>query len=250
MPIVCGRRVSAEDELKFLKASETAASAQVPEDGAAIPIIIITEDRYRANPTLYLKRLNAVLGEFRSVFARNCDIRRITPAEARPFLNAHHSLGFCSAGVFYGVFSRRTTGAAESAMQPGELLAVASFSKPRHWIKEGRDYNSYEFVRYASLPDVRISGGMGKVLEKFIKDHPDADDVMSYCDLEWSDGAAYRSLGFVEEGVTEPMTFAIDTSSWQRVRKVVPLATSEGAVSAGALTTYTNLGSKKFRYTI
>ena len=57
---------------------------------------------------------------------------------------------------------------------------------------------------------------MGKVLQKFISDiHP--DDVMSYADLEWSDGQAYRQLGFIPDGKKDPVSFRIDPSDWLRI---------------------------------
>jgi hypothetical protein len=40
---------------------------------------------------------------------------------------------------------------------------------------------------------------MGKILEGFVSlVHP--DDVMTYTDPRWSDGDAYRALGFVPDG--------------------------------------------------
>ena len=76
--------------------------------------------------------------------------------------------------------------------------------------------NSYEWVRFASLPDCRICGGMGRLLKAFIDDvHP--DDIMSYADLEWSDGAVYEKLGFSFAALVPPVRFAIDTSRWERI---------------------------------
>jgi hypothetical protein len=44
---------------------------------------------------------------------------------------------------------------------------------------------------------------MGKLLKAFIDEmHP--DDIMSYADASWSNGDAYRKLGFTEE---PPKTF-------------------------------------------
>jgi hypothetical protein len=92
---------------------------------------------------------------------------------------------------------------------------VATFSNARRWVKEGKEIRSYEWTRYASLPDLRVSGGMGKMLKAFIKEvHP--DDIMSYADLEWSEGEVYERLGFEAETRKEPVTFTIDPQTWER----------------------------------
>ena len=49
---------------------------------------------------------------------------------------------------------------------------------------------------------MRVMGGMGKILKYFIEQvHP--EDIMTYVDASRSDGAAYKALGFVEEGSVE-----------------------------------------------
>ena len=84
-------------------------------------------------------------------------------------------------------------------------MAVASFSKARRWSKKGENGEqeticSYEWLRYASLPELRVLGGMGRILARFIEDfHP--DDIMSYVPLRHFSGEVYESLGFVCEGV-------------------------------------------------
>lgn len=165
----------------------------------------------------------------RTVFARNCDVRRIDRKTADAFLDANHIYGSASCRDCYGLFRRRATGASEKAAflsessagtvhtvhavenEPtaGELVAVATFSNARRWEKQGRIVSSYEWVRYASLKDTRVVGGMGKLLKAFIDDrHP--DDIMTYAistaapgrelrDGVESEGNVYRKLGFREE---------------------------------------------------
>ena len=126
-------------------------------------------------------------------------------------------------------------------------MAVATFSNARKWIKGEKVIRSYEWTRYASLPELRISGGMGKLLKAFIQDvHP--DDIMSYADLEWSEGKVYEQLGFSLDGEKGPVTFYID-SGYRRL----PLKPSTGmsdlnviADSAGNLI-FSNPGSRKYR---
>ena len=107
----------------------------------------------------------------KTVFARNCDVRKIDRKTAGDFLDRHHVYGSAACRHCYGLFRRRVTGRSE--IQPmenkavcGELVAVACFSNARRWNKSGKIVTSYELVRYASLEDTRVVGGMGKLLKQ------------------------------------------------------------------------------------
>lgn len=141
-----------------------------------------------------------------TVYARNCDVRRLEKPVASAFLAANHKMGDATSRYRYGLFVRRHTGMSEAGLEPETLVAVAAFSNARRWKKESGTVASYEWIRYASLPDVRVVGGMGKMLQTFIEDvRP--DDIMTYCDTSWSDGNAYRELGFEQEGIIEKPEF-------------------------------------------
>lgn len=82
---------------------------------------------------------------------------------------------------------------------------------------------SYEWVRYASLPDTRIVGGMGKLLNAFLRAVNHSIDgkmlpieVMSYSDNEWSSGNVYEQLGFVCVGERRPVEYYVDMETFTR----------------------------------
>ncbi len=209
--------------------------------------LIVTEDRWHLQPEAMQKRILAHLEIFSPIYARNCEIRRIDKAVAKEFLEANHSYGHAACRYCYGMYLKRHTGhiAQQSAAHdPGTLVAVATFSNARKWAKGDKIIRSYEWTRYASLPDVRLSGGMGRMLKTFIKE-VQPDDIMSYADLEWSAGDVYRQLGFELEGQKAPVLFTIDTGTWRRA------PVKSGAGDAGALssveTYFQNFGSNKFR---
>lgn len=187
--------------------------------------ITVTEDLWRRCPGMMRSRLLAHLEIFLGLYARNCEIRRIGKPEAASFLKENHSYGDASCRYRYGMYLKRYTGhyldfiAEDTYLHhpgAGELVAVSEFSNPRTWMKGERKIRSYEWVRYASLAGTRISGGMGKMLEHFIREvHP--DDIMSYADLEWSDGAVYRRLGFALEGTRPAVAFEVDGRTWERI---------------------------------
>ena len=143
------------------------------------------------------------MDNLRNVFARNRRVERIGKTEASAFLDANHRLGSTGGRYFYGLFVTRSTGEAESVLPEETMVAVAAFSNARRWTKGDRQVSSYEWIRYASLKGLRVTGGMSKLLNAFIEQvHP--DDIMSYADAEYPDGGeAYAVLGFKAEAIVE-----------------------------------------------
>ena len=240
--------------------------------------LMITEDRWRSQGEMMKERLLAHLEVFFPVYARNCEIRKIDKAVAAAFLETNHSYGDAACRYRYGMFLRRHTGWRSLAdvqdvqvdgtsrgsdirevLKPGTLIAVAEFSNARKWVKGEKTIRSYEWTRYASLPGVRINGAMGKILKHFIKE-VQPDDIMSYADLEWSEGAVYEQLGFTLEGRKEAVSFIIDCNTWKRsairdsspthftsvLDSGCPQEEAEGAEKED-IRFFRNLGSNKYR---
>ena len=59
--------------------------------------------------------------KFHSVFARNCEIRRIDRELAASFLNVCHLYGDCAAAYRYGLFVSRSPGGAKGAAEGGAV---------------------------------------------------------------------------------------------------------------------------------
>lgn len=229
--------------------------------------LVVTEDRWRRQGEMMRARILAHLELFSQAYARNCEVRRIEKAEAQAFLNENHSYGYAACRYRYGLFLKRHTGhiaeelrSLDSARddrelrqdgngQIGKLIAVATFSNARRWIKDGKEISSYEWTRYASLPEMRVSGGMGKLLKTFIKD-VQPDDIMSYADLEWSEGTVYERLGFKREHLgKEPVLFTVDRRTWERraLRSLDKLGMTEGSSGMTEELFFRNFGSVKYR---
>lgn len=201
--------------------------------------IVITEDRWRSQGAMMRFRLLAHLEIFTTIYARNCEVRKVDKTAAATFLAENHSYGDASCRYRYGLYLRRAS--RDGKYSPGTLVAVATFSNARKWQKGDKVVRSYEWTRYASLSGVRISGGMGKMLKAFIKEvHP--DDIMSYADLEWSEGKVYEQLGFVLEGRKDPVLFEVD----QHWRRIPVKSDSESEMKSGSRF-FWNSGSNKYR---
>lgn len=140
----------------------------------------------------------------KSIFARNCEVKRVPKEDALDFMNRCHRLGACKYRYAYGLYIKRSSGSAEEKLPAGTMVAAATFSNSRKMHSGAR---SYEWIRYASLPGIRVTGGMGKLLDAFVEEiHP--DDVVSYCDVNSVDGGgAYRELGFRQIGLVERPNF-------------------------------------------
>lgn len=220
--------------------------------------LIITEDRWNSQRQCTEARLLAHIEVFNPIYARNCEVKRIDKAEAKAFLEANHSYGYAACKYCYGLFLKRHTGhiaheisayngSGEEWRLPGTLVAVATFSNARKWIKEDMEIRSYEWTRYASLPDVRLSGGMGRLLKAFIKE-VQPDDIMSYADLEWSIGNVYDQLGFELEGQKAPVAFEVEMGTWKRSPIKSPGEnTTQHDVPVKNLRFFQNFGSNKYR---
>ena len=238
--------------LETAKTQQEAAQAEISRiysETGSYPLII-TEDRWYSQNEAMRQRILSHLEIFTQIYARNCEIRRIAKATAKAFLEAHHSYGDAACKYRYGLYLKRHTGhchaeRSEASLSPGNLVAVATFSNARKWIKGNKTIRSYEWTRYASLPGVRLSGGMGRLLKAFIKDVK-PDDIMTYADLEWSEGKVYEQLGFTLEGTRPSVTFTIDTSEWSRTAM-----SSEATVGVDmpppARRFFQNFGSNKYR---
>ncbi len=260
--IVIPLEISAESPEKARTFSEAACSCIVDIRKEEGDPVIITEDRWNSQKSMTQARLLAHLEVFSQAFARNCEIRRIEKKEAQEFLLANHSYGDAACRYRYGMFLKRQTGHLAQDKErmteigPGTLVAVATFSNARKWVKGDKEIRSYEWTRFASLPGLRISGGMGKMLKVFINEvRP--DDIMSYADLEWSEGNIYKTLGFRLEGHKDPVTFIVDKDTWKRVpfRSGTTSGTTHGTASGtepviAGLTGnlyFRNFGSNKYR---
>lgn len=228
--------------------------------------VIIPEDRWHLQRKMMQERILAHLELFSQAYARNCETRRIDKAEAKAFLAENHSYGYAACRYCYGLFLKRHTGHIAEEIRSlgnaqddreetrssniGRLIAVATFSNARKWNKNGKEIRSYEWTRYASLPDMRVSGGMGKLLKAFIEE-VQPDDIMSYADLEWSEGNVYKTLGFKTEMPKDPVLFEIDSSDWQRkALKRLPIGAAPQDEISGDTTGrlfFRNFGSRKFR---
>lgn len=124
------------------------------------------------------------------IYARNCEIKEITNAEAKPFNDANHLQGHRNAAVTYGLFYNN------------QLVQLMSFSKTKY-NKNLKGDNSWEIIRGCPGSNNVVIGGVSKLFAHFVREYnPDA--VFSYCDFNKFDGKGYEALGMKFIGYTGP----------------------------------------------
>ena len=164
----------------------------------------IYEDLWFTKGNIVRNRLLANFGMGERIFARRCRVGKINAETAKKFLEANHLIGDARSVFRYGLFYGE------------ELVSVATFSASRPMERHGKVVRSYEWVRYANRSALRIVGGMGKLLNHFVVvEKP--DEVMSYADIDWSDGDVYRKLGFKQIGETSPVMFYVNSDTYERI---------------------------------
>jgi hypothetical protein len=127
------------------------------------------------------------------------------------------------------------------------LIAVATFSSPRIFKKESVSFKSYELIRFASLLNSSVIGGLDKLLNALMEEKQPGD-IMTYADLDWSDGRSYSKLGFETKGHKEPEPIFLHLGTMERSSKVdvnEPEHEADPLLAPDRLTIY-NMGSLKF----
>lgn len=190
-------------------------------------IIHLWEDVYLSETELVESRILTIVGKFTRLHARHCFIERIDKLEADNFLEINHLQGSVKAKFKYGLFLKpqyigRFMNKSEwlvrtptTEFEP-KLIAVATFSGGRTMkVGERAGKRSYELIRFASLKDYVVVGGMDKLIKAFSEEHQ-PDDIMSYADRDWSDGRSYDKLGFSKIENSLPQTFWINLKTMER----------------------------------
>ena len=159
-----------------------------------IRLIQIFEDEWFDKQEIVKDRLKHILNLTENkIYARKCKILKLENKDVRDFLNDNHIQGYCDAQIIYGLFYDTDLGE--------ELVSLMTFNKQ---IKD----DVYELLRFVSLNDYSVIGGASKLLKHFIKEHK-PEEIYSYCDLRWSQGHLYFSLGFKEISIIKPDYFYI-----------------------------------------
>jgi hypothetical protein len=122
------------------------------------------------------------------IYGRKCVVRTLTKNEKSLFYNENHIQGNCQS--FYDV----------GLIYEGDIVCAMSFSKRK--ISKQSDV---ELVRFCNKLNTTVVGGFSKLF-KFSLDVLRCN-IISYCDLRYSDGNLYKQNGFILKHVSPPNYF-------------------------------------------
>lgn len=170
-----------------------------------IRLIHIFEDEWRLYEDKVKSKIKHLLGlNGDRVYARETEVRQITPEQARAFFSANHIQGGGVTGFFnVGLFTKDNV-----------LIAAMNFGNDRY----SKAKRTVELLRYASSR--HVVGGASKLLKFFIKNRPEnVDSIISYSDRRWSEGNLYKQLGFDFVGSSYPSYFYVKPNECVRINR-------------------------------
>ena len=189
---------------------------------------IVHEDVWRCRPNAVKTRIHSLLNINKRVHGRQCVVKRINKSTAEVFLNQYHTGGYVQCYFKYGLFYK------------DEFMACATFSKKRKFIGHPQPFFSAELLRFAVKDGFYVAGGLHKLISCFLNE-TGVNHLMTYADKEWTAGRSYEKIGFIHEGDTPPLTFSVNTVSFERTVLKHPSHTL-----ADNCYRVSNLGNKRF----
>ncbi len=190
-------------------------------------LIHIWEDQWAIKSEIVKSRVASFFGLSKRIFARNTKIVKLNKIELLDFIVKNHLNEPANGKHKYGL------------MFNDELVAVAAFSASCPVHRDGVVYRSHQLIRFCNKNGITIVGGLSKLISHFIKMH-NPEDIMSYADLDWSNGKSYTKLGFHEIGVLSSQTFYINPTTLKRYYKMNIPDDKAGLIE------FTNQGSIKY----
>lgn len=126
-------------------------------------------------------------------FARKCEIKEVSDADSRLFLNENHIQGYTVSKVRLGLYF------------DDELVSLMTFSRKRGTLgKTSKDTkDDWELTRFCNKKFSRCVGGASKLFKHFLNNfHPNT--VVSFSDRSNTRGTLYDKLGFQFDSYSNP----------------------------------------------
>lgn len=153
--------------------------------------------------------LNAIGKTPTVYFARKCELKEVSDADSRIFLNENHIQGYTTSKVRLGLYYE------------GILVALMTFSRKRGTMghSESDTADDWELSRFCNLKYSRCVGGASKLFKHFVENyHPHS--VVSFSDRSDTSGGLYSVLGFQFDSYTGLNYVWVDTKTDQYYNRV------------------------------
>ncbi len=184
------------------KPSEIQKDCQIAKKNG-IHLVKIWQDEWSNQKKIIQSRLMSLIEKTERIHGRTTSVRNLSADELKSFLKKNHLQVSLNTKYKYG-------------LEKDDIIrSIMAFSKPRSIERDNQIYRSYEMIRFANALNCTVVGGFSKLLTYFIKNHK-PDDIMTYADWEWSNGAVYEKHGFQLIEITQPQIFYVDKSNGKR----------------------------------
>ncbi len=124
------------------------------------------------------------------IFARKCQIRKVTTSEYKKFLNENHIQGYASSSYNIGLYYNNV------------LVSLMTFG----W-RRTNNKREFELIRFCNKLNTSVIGSASKLFSYFNKNINDDCDIISYADISLFEGGVYKILGFKKSNLSEPNYF-------------------------------------------
>lgn len=153
-------------------------------EAKGVQLIQVWEDEWNNKQEIVKRMLASKLGvsQDKRVFARKTHVVTVDKGTARSFLDANHIQGYASGTYYLGLRTNDTE----------ELVAVMVLRKLG---------NEFYLDRYAT--SCQVVGGQGKLLS-WVHENLDFRQLVTFADLQVSNGYLYRVTGWTENKVLSP----------------------------------------------
>ncbi|MBK9934169.1 MAG: hypothetical protein IPP61_20800 [Cytophagaceae bacterium] len=180
--------------------------------------IRIWKDQWDLAPEIIKSRLKSRFGLNFTLPARVCKVKRITKLVSDDFLNLNHLQKSTGAKLKYGLFLpnkyfRLLKNDFQFIDNEEEILvAVMTFSAAKKYYFGTEIVNSFELVRFGTLPYFNIVGGFSKLMRFFVNEKKPGN-IMTYVDADWSDGQNFLKMGFKFIESTGPVFYKMGNNN-------------------------------------
>jgi hypothetical protein len=155
-----------------------------------IQLINIWEDdwdnKQKIVKSIILNKLNKTSNK---IFARKTEIKKVNYKEVKIFLENNHIQGWSQSSLNFGLYYNK------------ELVSLMTFGKKRKILNSISKEDQYELIRFCNKLNTSVIGGASKLFKHFIKNYS-PKEIVSYANLDISDGALYETLDFINKGHT------------------------------------------------
>lgn len=157
-----------------------------------IKLITIWEDDWNFKQNLIKSMITNQLGlNSNKVYGRKTEIKEVSFKISKEFLNENHIQGNCPSSIRLGLYYNN------------ELVSLMTFGKKRMILKSLSKHNNnqFELLRFCNKQNTSVIGSASKLFKYFIKT-VNPYEVVSYANLDISNGKLYETLGFDNKGLT------------------------------------------------